>query len=325
MFTFTPISINDFFNIGIVPFALSVLAAIGKIMLQAYRFKYFVDKFLGYKISSTFKIMVARLGGEFVTQTTPSYVGGEIVRIAWLTKHGVNTGKAAWITTLEIIADVFVGTILGIFAGCFAILNGANLIGFLIIFISLIIFAFWAFVLLYSAKRIIQLPEFIVKLLIRFLSSERSKKIITFSNATLADLCTMSRENLNSRETVKTISIGIGITFAAFLLFGFSFLVLIQEKRSDSGLVDSLLGTTASTQLGSLPITLGGTGLAELGLWAYISDLNAIPSLHEIANDHILNIIIMWRIASYHIPLIIMWISLMKITVSSKPKQKEIS
>ena len=33
-----------------------------------------------------------------------------MVRIAWLTKKGVLTGKAAWITTMEIVADVFVGT-----------------------------------------------------------------------------------------------------------------------------------------------------------------------------------------------------------------------
>jgi hypothetical protein len=68
--------------------------------------------------------MNARIGGEFVTQTTPSFIGGEIVRIAWLVKNGVSTGKAAWVATAEIIADVFVGSILAFIAGVVAIFSG---------------------------------------------------------------------------------------------------------------------------------------------------------------------------------------------------------
>src|SRR3712207_4609470 len=81
-------------------------------LLQALRFKYFIRHFLGYDVASTGKTVAARLAGEFVTQTTPSYVGGELVRIAWLSKNGVPPGKAAWVTTMEIIADVFVGSVL---------------------------------------------------------------------------------------------------------------------------------------------------------------------------------------------------------------------
>ena len=81
-------------------------------LLQALRFKYFIRHFLGYDVASTGKTVTARLAGEFVTQTTPSYVGGELVRIAWLSKNGVPPGKAAWVTTMEIIADVFVGAVL---------------------------------------------------------------------------------------------------------------------------------------------------------------------------------------------------------------------
>ena len=86
-------------------------------LLQALRFKYFIRHFLGYDVASTGKTVAARLAGEFVTQTTPSYVGGELVRIAWLSRYGVPPGKAAWVTTMEIIADVFVGAVLAFIAG----------------------------------------------------------------------------------------------------------------------------------------------------------------------------------------------------------------
>jgi hypothetical protein len=76
------------------------------------------------------------------------------------------------------------------------------------------------------------------------------------------------------------------------------------------------MATSASTVLATLPITLGGSGLAELGIWAYVANLNSIPSLQDIVTDSHLSVIVVWRIASYHVPLIIMWIALMKLTIN---------
>lgn len=111
MVFFTHITVDDLLSVGVIPFVLSSAAVIGKVLLQAYRFKYFIRKFIGHDVSSLSTTISARLGSEFVSQTTPSYIGGEIVRIAWLTRRGVPAGRAAWITTIEIISDVFVGTI----------------------------------------------------------------------------------------------------------------------------------------------------------------------------------------------------------------------
>jgi hypothetical protein len=69
----------------------------------------------------------------------------------------------------------------------------------------------------------------------------------------------------------------------------------------------------------SLPITIGGSGLAELGIWAYISNLSGIPDLGTLARDSQLNVIIAWRIATYHVPLVIMWVALMKLAVGKVP------
>lgn len=315
LFIFSPISISDIFSVGLVPFLLSVCFSLGKVFLQAYRFKYFVDKFLQYKVASSSKLILVRVGSEFVTNTTPSYVGGEIIRIAWLTKKNVPPGIAAWIATMEIIADVFVGTILSLMAGTIAIYNGATLIGIIIILVSLAVLSFWLLVVIFSAKYNIQLPNFVVKLIKRFLSKERSQKIITYTNVAMSDLCLMSRENFNSSKTIKIFIVGIIITFFAFVSQGVSFLILGGLVEPKLGLYNSILATAASTQLGSLPITIGGSGITELGLWAYVSGLDRIPSLDDVLEDSHLTVIIAWRIASYHIPLIIMWIALMKITV----------
>jgi uncharacterized membrane protein YbhN (UPF0104 family) len=318
LFSFSPVSVTDIFSVGIAPFIAAVLFSLAKVFLQAYRFKYFVDQFLGYKVASSFKLISVRIGSEFVTNTTPSYIGGEIVRIAWLTKNKVPAGIAAWITTMEIIADVFVGTILALFAGIIALYNGAILIGTIIILISLFIFGFWLIVVILSAHYNIQLPKVITRIVRRFLSQERSDKIINYTNSAISDLCTMSRENFNSRRTIKIFFVGMVLTFFAFACLGASFLVLGGLIESDLGLYDSILATAASTELGSLPITVGGSGLTEIGLWAYVSGLNNLPSLNDVLKDSHLDIIISWRIASYHIPLIIMWLVLMRLTVVKK-------
>jgi glycosyltransferase 2 family protein len=69
----------------------------------------------------------------------------------------------------------------------------------------------------------------------------------------------------------------------------------------------------------TIPITIGGSGLAELGIWAYISKLNGIPSLNDLAKGSELNVVIAWRIASYHVPLLIMWVALMRMTMYKFP------
>jgi uncharacterized membrane protein YbhN (UPF0104 family) len=297
---------------------MSVIFSLTKVFLQAFRFKYFVDKFLDYKIASSFKLISVRIGSEFVTNTTPSYIGGEIIRIAWLTKNKVPAGIAAWIATMEIIADVFVGTILALFAGIIALYNGAILIGTIIILISSLIFGFWLIVVIFSAHYNIQLPKFMTKLIHRFLSKERADTIINYTNSALSDLCTMSRENFNSTRTIKIFFVGIVITFFAFACLGASFLVLGGLVESNLELYKSILATAASTELGSLPITVGGSGLTELGLWAYVSGLDHIPSINDVLQDSHLDVIISWRIASYHIPLVIMWILLMKLAIDKK-------
>jgi len=297
---------------------MSIIFSLTKVFLQAFRFKYFVDKFLNYKIASSFKLISVRIGSEFVTNTTPSYIGGEIVRIAWLTKNKVPAGIAAWIATMEIIADVFVGTILALFAGIIALYNGAILIGTIIILISSLIFGFWLIVVIFSAHYNIQLPKFMTKLIKRFLSQERADIIINYTNSAISDLCTMSRENFNSKRTIKIFFVGIVITFLAFGCLGASFLVLGGLVEPDLDLYKSILATAASTELGSLPITVGGSGLTELGLWAYVSGLDHLPSINDVLKDSHLDVIISWRIASYHIPLVIMWILLMKLTIDKK-------
>lgn len=315
LFLTTKVSPQDVFAVGFLPFAASAAAAIAKIMLQAYRFKYFIKRFIGYDVSSTGKTLSARLAGEFVTQTTPSYVGGELVRIAWLSKNGVPPGQAAWVATMEIIADVFVGSMLAFIAGAYAIYNGGSVVGIAVILVTIPTFGVWLALVLFSAKRNLRLPSFSQRIAERFISKERAENLVKAANSAILDLCKMSRENFNSKRAIKTFAVGMAITFVAFIFYGISFLVLVKAVGSDIGFFDSLMATSASTAVASLPVTIGGSGLAELGVWAYISNLSGIPTLDDVVNDSQLKVIIAWRIATYHVPLVIMWVALMRLAI----------
>jgi uncharacterized protein (TIRG00374 family) len=309
------VSPQDVLAVGLVPFLAAAAAAIIKMLLQALRFKYFIRHFLGYDVASTGQTVAARLAGEFVTQTTPSYVGGEFVRIAWLSRKGVPPGKAAWVTTMEIIADVFVGAVLAFMAGALAIYRGGSVVGLAVILITIPTLAIWLGLILLSAKRTLRLPSFSQKIVEKFLSKKKAENLINSTNTAIADLCTMSREIFNSKKSIGTFAVGIAITVIAFVFQGLSFMVLANAVEPRIGLFDSLMATSASTAVSNLPITIGGSGLAELGIWAYIVNLSGIPNLDDVVNDSQLNVIIAWRIATYHVPLVITWIALMKITV----------
>lgn len=314
LFLTTNVSPQDIFAVGLIPFVGSAAAEIARFMLQAARFKYFIKRFIGYDVSSTGKTISARLAGEFVTQTTPSYVGGEFVRIAWLSKNGVPPGKAAWVATMEIIADVFVGSMLAFIAGAFAIYKGGSVAGIGIILVTIPTFAVWLAVVLFSAKRILRLPSFSQWIAEKFMQKEKAENLISTANTAIADLCKMSRENFNSKKAIRTFAIGMGITFVAFVFHGISFMVLANTAE-DIGFFDSLMATSASVAVASLPITIGGSGLAELGIWAYISNLSGIPELGDVVGDPRLTVIIAWRIATYHVPLVIMWVAIMRLAI----------
>jgi uncharacterized protein (TIRG00374 family) len=313
------VSPQDVLAVGLLPFLAAAAAAIAKMLLQALRFKYFIRHFLGYDVASTGKTVAARLAGEFVTQTTPSYVGGEFVRIAWLSRYGVPAGKAAWVTTMEIIADVFVGSVLAFIAGALAIYRGGSVVGLAVILVTIPTLGIWLGLILFSAKRTLRLPSFSQRLVEKFLSKKRAESLINSSNTAIADLCNMSREIFNSKKSIGTFAVGIAITVVAFIFQGVSFMVLANAIEPRIGLFDSLMATSASTAVANLPITIGGSGLAELGIWAYLANLSGIPNLEDVIKDSQLNVIIAWRIATYHVPLVLAWIALMKITVYRIP------
>lgn len=304
---------QDILAVGMFPFALAGSAAIAKLVVQGLRFHYFVNKFVG-RVSGVGGSVLARMGSEFITLTTPAYTGGEFLRVAWLYKKGVHAGKGMWVITVEVISDVMVGTVLAYIAAILAFLAGNYLIATGIVVITSPIFAAYITLLVMSSKKILQLPKFSTGLLGKFVGGTRAEKMIGNANDALRGLCEMSRENLHS-SSFKTFAVGLTLTFIGAAIHAVTFMILANTIVS-VGFFESLLAVAASIAIGTLPISPGGSGLSEFGIGAYLATFG----LDALAFG---SIIIAWRLASYHVPLAVSWIALMKLAISkidSAPK-----
>jgi hypothetical protein len=308
-FTFD-IKLEELFAVGIFPFTAAALAISMKLFTQGLKFNYLVKKFLG-AVDTSWKIISVRIGSEFVTSTTPSFVGGEIVRIVWLKKKGIPTGKATWVTIMEIVTEVLAAGIFALIAAAFAFVNGAYVIGIAIVAISLPVTALWSILFFLSYKRTFQVPVWISETAQKF-GKERATKYVEKTNQWMLEICEMSRQSLHNKETKKAFVVSMIISVFTWIFYGISFMVLANGAGYFIGFFDSLLATMASNAIGNLPITIGGSGLTEFAIWAYLGHLNSLT--FEAAENSIQwNIVIAWRIATYHVSLIISWILLMKI------------
>jgi len=84
---------------------------------------------------------------------------------------------------------------------------------------------------------------------------------------------------------------------------------------------DSIMAVMGANAIGNLPITIGGSGLAEFGIVAYINNLN--PFDFDMPKGVVAwDAVIGWRIATYYVPIVITWLLLVKLALSkiSKPK-----
>ncbi len=303
---------EDIFAVGIIPFVLASSAAFAKLVIQGVRFNYYAKSFVG-QVGSVGKNIEVRIGSEFVTLTTPSYTGGEFVRVAWLYKKGVHAGKGMWIITTEVVSDVLVGSILAYIAAFLAFIAENYLIATGIVVITTPVFAAYMTLLILSSKRILQMPRVTLPVLTRFVGSAKGEKWTYTMNDILKVLCEMARENLHS-SSIKIFAVGLALTFVGASLHALTFMVLANTTAS-VGFFESLMAVAAGVAIGTLPISPGGSGLTEVGIGYYLNTFGIDPVSFG-------SVIIAWRLASYHVTLLISWIALMKTTVGKIKKDK---
>lgn len=313
------IKIEDILAIGIFPFVGAVVAIMLKLGLQGLKFAYISRKYLA-NFDSFWKLIGVRVGSEFIKFTTPMFIGAEFVVIYYLHKKGVKPSKAMWIAIMDIVTEVFAGGLLAIMAGIIALMNGAYIVATVILATSILITSLWMIMFFLSSKHTFQVPKALGNLVKRF-GKEKGAKYIDQTNSWMEEVCTMSRENLKTSESKKIFTVSFVISLASWSFYGISFMIIAMGTGFVISAFDSIMAVMGANAIGNLPITIGGSGLAEFGIVAYLNNLN--PFDFTISEGIVgWNEVIGWRIATYYVPIVVTWLLLVKLALSriSKPQ-----
>lgn len=313
------IKLDDVLAIGLFPFIGAIAAMMIKLGLQGIKFAYIARQYLG-NFDSFFKLIGVRVGSEFIKFTTPMFVGAEFIIIYYLHKKGAKPAQSTWIAILDIVTEVLAAGLLSIMAGILALLSGAYVVAAVVLSTSIIITSLWMIMFFLSSKRTFQVPKMLVALGTRF-GKEKGVKYINQTNVWMEEMCTMSRENLKTSESKKIFTISFLLSLASWAFYGISFMVIAMGTDFMIGAFDSIMAVMGANAIGNLPITIGGSGLAEFGIVAYINNLD--PFAFEISEKILAwDAVIGWRIATYYVPIAITWLLLVKLALSKINKSQ---
>ncbi len=313
------IKIDDILAIGLFPFIGAIVAMMIKLGLQGIKFAYITRKYLGNS-DSFFKLVGVRVGSEFIKFTTPMFIGAEFVVIYYLKKKGIELSKATWIALVDIVTEVLAAGLLSILAGIIALLNGAYIVGIVILATSVSITSLWMAMFFLSSKHTFQVPN-ILETLVKKLGKEKGTKIIDQTNSWMRETCTMIRENIQTPQSKKIFTISFLLSLVSWSFYGISFMIIAMGTGYMISIFDSIMAVMGANAIGNLPITIGGSGLAEFGIVAFLNNLN--PFDFTISKDIVAwDAVIGWRIATYYVPIAVTWLLLVKLALSkiSKPQ-----
>jgi hypothetical protein len=133
--------------------------------------------------------------------------------------------------------------------------------------------------------------------------------------------CTVIKENINTPESKKIFTVSFLFSLVSWSFYGLSFMIIAMGTDYVINVFDSIMAVMGANAIGNLPITIGGSGLAEFGIVAYLNNLN--PFDFNIAEGVVAwDAVIGWRIATYYVPVLITWLLLVKLALSKIPKSK---
>ena len=311
------IQIDDILAIGLFPFIGAIVAMMIKLVLQGIKFAYITKKYLG-NTDSFLKLIGVRVGSEFIKFTTPMFIGAEFIVIYYLKKKGIELSKATWIALVDIVTEVLAAGLLSMLAGIIALLNGAYIVGIVILATSVSITSLWMVMFFLSSKHTFQVPN-ILETLAKKLGKEKGSKIINQTNDWMEETCTMIRDNIQTPESKKIFTISFFFSLASWSFYGISFMIIAMGTGYLINAFDSIMAVMGANAIGNLPITIGGSGLAEFGIVSYLNNLN--PFDFTITEGIVgWDAVIGWRIATYYVPIAITWILLVKLALSKIPK-----
>jgi len=291
------IKISDIASIGLYPFIYSALASIIAIVIKGFRL---IALTRNYNVNISFRDGISvRVASEFIALTSLAFVGDETFRFGWLLSRGVDKGRALWIAYAEIFFDVIIGASIAILSSIYIALYGDITIGLIVGLVAISTLTIHTLFVILSEKGKIKIPNIISRIIKRILG-QRGEKILNLIDETIIKFSESAREIFNS-ASIGTILVNVVVTIATAILNGISLLILLNAVGINLDIVTSTLIVYGVLSIASIPISIGGSGLAELGSWTILTAITHVNPWGAI---------LVWRITNYYIPLILSGLTL---------------
>jgi len=241
-------------------------------LISSLRF-HILAKRMGSNITILESILV-RIGGQFLAYISPSYAGGEPVRILALKGRGLEFSKGLSIVIVEVFLDVILHNVSAILAIAYLTFNHGRLITSYLppLIISIATLGVWTLPLIFSFRKLPFLEGIMRKYMAKHMSKVES-----------------AREGLRSIFKSKVIVYSSLLTFIATIASAISLMLASHSVGLSIGFIEAYMALTLSLAMGSIPTPGGAIGV-EYGaslmltpqavmLWRFISYYMTIPVL----------------------------------------------
>ncbi|MEM0481827.1 MAG: lysylphosphatidylglycerol synthase domain-containing protein [Nitrososphaerota archaeon] len=270
---------------------LSLGLCLARLLAQGVRFYLLVERLSSTSMSMGEAFMI-RSVSEFFALTTIPFMADEAVRAWILTEKGENPIVALWIAFTELILDVLVAAPIALLAGVAAMSHGAISVAMLLITIPALQLILVTSLLIQSRRQGLER--------LRRLTSRLEMHLSVFGRV----LNMLKQVGLNSLGLLeplsfsrgKSISAGLLAATVAVMLIPAATLYAVFSNYAAIGFIDAIYAFHAGNTLGILPVTVGGAGLTEAGVYLFSSKVLGVYSWIAV---------VAWRILTYYLTLLV--------------------
>lgn len=286
VFNIFKVSPQDILSLKPSILALAIALNLVRFGAQGLRLHLLLRKFSSMP-SGYLDSFIIRGASEFFALTTIPFMADEAARTWLLTERGEQPAKAFWVSFTEMLLDILVGASIALAAGLQALTANIHYLGLVILAISstqLLIVAIFLWMALKSsslAERIagvMPLPRRVRRWLIDSLDD---------MGRVFAPLLSRPATWTFTWLMLSTLIVLSAPALTLYLMLG---------QGGFYGFTASLFTFQSGNALGVLPVTVGGSGLTEAGVYLY---------LKEVYGNDAAPVVIQWRLATYHLSLII--------------------
>jgi glycosyltransferase 2 family protein len=301
---FSGVSWSDLERLGYLPFGLAAAASVARLFVQTLRFRVIASGLAGEPKPDMRGVAIARMSSEFIAMSTPSEVGGPVLRAAWLSGKGVEGGKSLWIGYFEVLIEIYVGSGLGLIAAAYALSRGAVVVGSTIAVIATVLIVGYTLVFIVPALRSLKVPHHVFSLASLLLGAPRATAL--YLRAVVGSLnFSVAAKAIMNRRNIPVVVKAVGLTIVEDILDGTALWLVLNAAGLKIDLFSATIAAFGVLTIAAIPISIGGSGLTELSMQLYLSSVYGFSSWAAI---------VLWRIASFQVVLAVSGIAFLLFT-----------